>query len=419
MDRENNVEFIQGMLKAIASIYKDVNKAFSDKVYALATDPNVDFVKLRDKFNQACKDYGIPMSEGIKKFQGHMNQAIQKEEDLKIAEDNNVIQEIREEQEEKAEEVLIAENAEQLQEEVNTEEVEQLEPTSEVIEEKAETIGEENVNIDYSNEEVSLSVGPDDNVESIGNQLLDLKSKGILATAVIGGVVLSNANFDKITEIKSDYYYMQAQSLKNAYQTMMENKDANDHIEMAVVTPKGEDNKRRVMISNPNNTGANRYLEFSDGKDFDLYLMPTLIDSFIGENDSIKEVDDELGTTRGRSFSSNEEKDNDSRYLYVAEMSNGNKLTLSMTEESIDNTKSYINERLQIVTKEVNKEANQVIEDVIKNTEDLEKADKMVKQLKFNPPSSNGFISGLGIGALVGLSVIGNIVVLYLLKIFG
>ena len=419
-------EFIQGMLKAFSSIYKDANKGFSDDVYKLATDPNVSFVELKRKFDQICKDNGIPMSEGLKKFQDHLNQAVQKEEDLVLVESSDNVEPITEE--------TVVDN-EKVKEEVVTEQPVEVQPENEVVEEVLEdkqieepvtseeveevetTIDSLDSDVDYSNDKVVLTQGPNDTIDSIGKQLLDLKAKGILAEVVINGVVLSNNNFDNINQMKKDYYAVESQKLKDSYNNAMLNKNVNEHINMAIVTPQGENNKRTVMINNINNPSANTIVQFEDGNDFDQYVMPELIDSFIGTDNNITVIDDELGISRGHNFSIDQpHKD---RYVYMAQMSNGNQLALTMAESSIDKTKTYINERLEDVTKEVNKEANQAIKNAINNEHELEKANNKVKQIKLTPPSSNGFVSGLGIGALVGLSVIGNIVVLYLLKIFG
>ena len=420
MGQKDDREFIQGMLRAISSIYKTANKEFSDEAYKLATDPNMDFVSLRDKFNQICKDYGIPVSEGIKKFQDRMNEVVQREEDLKLTEDKDIVQEVAKEEVEDREEINVIENEQKLEEEKAKEELEEIveeeqleEEPIEVLEEQEEVIS--NNTVDYTNKEVTLEMGPSDTVDSMGKQLLDLKAKGIAASVLINGVLLSNNYFDNIDQMKSSYYYQQSQNLKDLYSTAMDNKNANDHVEMAIITPKGEDNKRMVMINNSNNPSTKNVMEFTDGKDFDQYVMPNLIDSFIGDGNKISEVDDELGITRGSAFANKEEKD---RYLYMAQMSNGNQIALNMAADSIDKAKSYINERLEVVTEEINKEANSIINNALENEAELEKANNKVKQLNLTPPSSTGFISGLGIGALVGVGIVIILIILYFLKIF-
>ena len=73
-----------------------------------------------------------------------------------------------------------------------------------------------------------------------------------------------------------------------------------------------------------------------------------------------------------------------------------------------------IDEYISLPPEEHNKEANEQILEANNNGEQLEKA--AVKVKKLNP---NGFVTGLGMGALIGLSIVGNIIGLYLLKLFG
>ena len=422
---ENNREFIQGMLKAFSTIYRDANPTFSNDTYKLATDPNVSFVELKKRFEQICKDNGIPMSEGLKKFQTALDEAVKVEEQTLQEEDTEKVEVLNEETVENSDEITteaveeVQESGDEVLEEIVEDKLEEdiVEEPLEVeqVEEIESTVDSLGSDVTYSNDKVVLDVGINDNVDSIGKQLLDLKAQGIVAEALINGVLLSNANFDNMDQLKSNYYAVEAQKLKDFYNNAMLNKNDGEHINMAIITPEGESDKRTVMINNQNNPSVSTVVEFSDGKDFDHYVMPELLDTIIDKGDTISVIDDQFGITRGNSFAPDEPKQD--RYLYMAEMSNGNQLAISMAESSIDAATKYINQRLEDVTDKVNEEANQIIDSAIENEHELEKADAKVKQLKFDKPSS-GFVTGLGIGIVIGISIIVIIIVLYLLKVF-
>ena len=433
----NDREFIEGMLKAFSSIHKDSNKGFSDDVYELATDPNVSFVEMRRRFDQICKENGIPMSEGIKKFQARLNQAAQKEEDSLVSgiHDNvdavgdNIVAPKSDDKGKPMGEVAVAKPIDKIVAEKTEKPLPNTEVVEELLEEKVEKpitteeIKEVEVMADtmspnaaYKNNRMVLTVSPQDSIDSIGNQLMTLKSQGVDAEVNFNGMLLSNTNFNNVDQIKKDYYAQETKKLKDFYNEAALNKEENENINMSIVSPKGEDNKRVVMINNSNNPSISTMVQFDNGVDFDHYVMPDLIDAYVPTDSKITEIDDELGISRGHNFAvDNQPQD---RYLYMAQMSNGNQLALNMEASSIDQAKTYINERLENVTKEVNEEANKNMADAAQkeNENELEKENNKVKKLKFEP-NNNGFVNGIGIGVIAGISIVIIIVLLLVFKV--
>ena len=125
-----------------------------------------------------------------------------------------------------------------------------------------------------------------DTVESMANQLIDLKAKGIAAKAMINGMEVYNV-FDTMEQFKEGYYNYQTQELMRIYNNIATNRQLGEHTSMAIFTPEGENNKRVVRIGNSNGESFdnqnNITLEFTDGKDFDLYMMPALMKAFTND----------------------------------------------------------------------------------------------------------------------------------------
>lgn len=414
MDKDFILKMIENISKSYSGI--ETHKGFSEDLYALASNPDVDLTYLKKRLQDICKSYDIPEStiETINNLNNGINVLIQKESDNKILEDTAklevITEQMQQEQAEQQEQIEINRQIEQQQEK------EEVEQTEEIVENSEAEISIDNDT--NSIEEVSLEMRGNDTVESMANQLIDLKAKGIAAKAMINGMEVYNV-FDTMEQFKEGYYNYQTQELMRIYNTIATNRQLSEHTSMAIFTPEGENNKRVVRIGNSNGESFdnqnNITLEFTDGKDFDLYMMPALMKSFTNDCSDIKEIDDENNITRGVSLSNEDRKENpDERYRYFATMTNDNKLMLSMASESIDQAKVYINSSTKVVTEEHNKEANEQILEANNNGEQLEKA--AVKVKKLNP---NGFVTGLGMGALIGLSIVGNIIGLYLLKLFG
>lgn len=418
MDKDFILKMIENISKSYSGI--ETHKGFSEDLYALASNPDIDLTYLKKRLQDICKSYDIPEStiETINNLNNGINVLIQKESDNKILEDTAklevITEQMQQEQAEQQEQIEINRQIEQQQEKEALEE--EVEQTEEIVENSEAEISIDNDT--NSIEEVSLEMRGNDTVESMANQLIDLKAKGIAAKAMINGMEVYNV-FDTLEQFKEGYYNYQTQELMRIYNTIATNRQLGEHTSMAIFTPEGENNKRVVRIGNSNGESFdnqnNITLEFTDGKDFDLYMMPALMKSFTNDCSDIKEIDDENNITRGVSLSNEDRKENpDERYRYFATMTNDNKLMLSMASESIDQAKVYINSSTKVVTEEHNKEANEQIVEANNNGEQLEKA--AVKVKKINP---NGFVTGLGMGALIGLSIVGNIIGLYLLKLFG
>lgn len=421
-----NKEFILKMIENISKNYSgiDSHKGFSNELYTLASNPDVDLSYLKKRLQEICKAYEIPESTiaTINNLNNGINVLLQKEADTKAIENTAQLPKIDEVEVKKPEEIVAAIRQEEIQqEEITQEQIEEIQEENENVDEVS--ISEETDNIEqvdsYNNmEEVSLTMGENDSIESIAKQLLDLKAKKIAAHAIINGMDVHNT-FDSMDQFKEGYYSFQSQELIRMYSTIMTNRDIGEYTQLNVITPEGEDSKRVVRIANGDGIGFNdRYftMEFTDGRDFDMYMMPVLIKQFTNDCSEIKEVVDEKDVTRGMNFSNQiMQDDSKERYRYFATMTNENKLMLIMASESIDQAKVYINQSTRIITDEINKEANEQITKANKNGEQLEKAAVKVKQL----PHANGFASGLGIGALIGLSIVGNAIGLYLLKLFG
>lgn len=418
MDKDFILKMIENISKSYSGI--ETHKGFSEDLYALASNPDVDLTYLKKRLQDICKSYDIPEStvETINNLNNGINVLIQKESDNKILEDTAklevITEQMQQEQAEQQEQIEINRQIEQQQEKEALEE--EVEQTEEIVENSEAEISIDNDT--NSIEEVSLEMRGNDTVESMANQLIDLKAKGIAAKAMINGMEVYNV-FDTLEQFKEGYYNYQTQELMRIYNNIATNRQLGEHTSMAIFTPEGENNKRIVRIGNSNGESFdnqnNITLEFTDGKDFDLYMMPALMKSFTNDCSDIKEIDDENNITRGVSLSNEDRKENpDERYRYFATMTNDNKLMLSMASESIDQAKAYINSSTKVVTEEHNKEANEQIVEANNNGEQLEKA--AVKVKKLNP---NGFVTGLGMGALIGLSIVGNIIGLYLLKLFG
>lgn len=418
MDKDFILKMIENISKSYSGI--ETHKGFSEDLYALASNPDVDLTYLKKRLQDICKSYDIPEStiETINNLNNGINVLIQKESDNKILEDTAklevITEQMQQEQAEQQEQIEINRQIEQQQEKEALEE--EVEQTEEIVENSEAEISIDNDT--NSIEEVSLEMRGNDTVESMANQLIDLKAKGIAAKAMINGMEVYNV-FDTLEQFKEGYYNYQTQELMRIYNNIATNRQLGEHTSMAIFTPEGENNKRVVRIGNSNGESFdnqnNITLEFTDGKDFDLYMMPALMKSFTNDCSDIKEIDDENNITRGVSLSNEDRKENpDERYRYFATMTNDNKLMLSMASESIDQAKVYINSSTKVVTEEHNKEANEQIVEANNNGEQLEKA--AVKVKKLNP---NGFVTGLGMGALIGLSIVGNIIGLYLLKLFG
>lgn len=414
MDKDFILKMIENISKSYSGI--ETHKGFSEDLYALASNPDIDLTYLKKRLQDICKSYDIPEStiETINNLNNGINVLIQKESDNKILEDTAklevITEQMQQEQAEQQEQIEINRQIEQQQEK------EEVEQTEEIVENSEAEISIDNDT--NSIEEVSLEMRGNDTVESMANQLIDLKAKGIAAKAMINGMEVYNV-FDTLEQFKEGYYNYQTQELMRIYNNIATNRQLGEHTSMAIFTPEGENNKRVVRIGNSNGESFdnqnNITLEFTDGKDFDLYMMPALMKSFTNDCSDIKEIDDENNITRGVSLSNEDRKENpDERYRYFATMTNDNKLMLSMASESIDQAKVYINSSTKVVTEEHNKEANEQIVEANNNGEQLEKA--AVKVKKLNP---NGFVTGLGMGALIGLSIVGNIIGLYLLKLFG
>lgn len=418
MDKDFILKMIENISKSYSGI--ETHKGFSEDLYALASNPDIDLTYLKKRLQDICKSYDIPEStiETINNLNNGINVLIQKESDNKILEDTAklevITEQMQQEQAEQQEQIEINRQIEQQQEKEALEE--EVEQTEEIVENSEAEISIDNDT--NSIEEVSLEMRGNDTVESMANQLIDLKAKGIAAKAMINGMEVYNV-FDTLEQFKEGYYNYQTQELMRIYNNIATNRQLGEHTSMAIFTPEGENNKRIVRIGNSNGESFdnqnNITLEFTDGKDFDLYMMPALMKSFTNDCSDIKEIDDENNITRGVSLSNEDRKENpDERYRYFATMTNDNKLMLSMASESIDQAKAYINSSTKVVTEEHNKEANEQIVEANNNGEQLEKA--AVKVKKLNP---NGFVTGLGMGALIGLSIVGNIIGLYLLKLFG
>lgn len=418
MDKDFILKMIENISKSYSGI--ETHKGFSEDLYALASNPDIDLTYLKKRLQDICKSYDIPEStiETINNLNNGINVLIQKESDNKILEDTAklevITEQMQQEQAEQQEQIEINRQIEQQQEKEALEE--EVEQTEEIVENSEAEIGIDNDT--NSIEEVSLEMRGNDTVESMANQLIDLKAKGIAAKAMINGMEVYNV-FDTMEQFKEGYYNYQTQELMRIYNNIATNRQLGEHTSMAIFTPEGENNKRVVRIGNSNGESFdnqnNITLEFTDGKDFDSYMMPALMKSFTNDCSDIKEIDDENNITRGVSLSNEDRKENpDERYRYFATMTNDNKLMLSMASESIDQAKVYINSSTKVVTEEHNKEANGQIVEANNNGEQLEKA--AVKVKKLNP---NGFVTGLGMGALIGLSIVGNIIGLYLLKLFG
>lgn len=421
-----NKVFILKMIENISKSYSgiDTYKGFAEDLYALASNPDVDLTYLKNKLNELREAYEIPESTiaTIKELNRGINNLIQKEIDNKTIENTAQLAKIEEAEIKRQEEIEAAIRQEEIKkEEVIQEQVEEIQEENENVDEVSiseETDNMEQVDSYNKIEEVTLTMGENDIVDDIARQLIELKAKGIAAHALINGMDVHNV-FDSVDQFKEGYYNFQSQNLINLYNSVMTKRGLGEHTNMMVVTPEGADNKRMIYIGNSDSdafdVNKTASLVFTDGRDFDMYIMPNLIEEFTKDCSEIKEVDDEKDVTRGMNFSNKiTPDDSKERYRYFATMTNENKLMLTMASESIDQAKVYINQSTRVVTDEVKREANEQIAEANKNGEQLEKAAVKVKQL----PHANGFVSGLGIGALVGLSIVGNIIGLYLLKLF-
>ena len=410
-------DFILKMIENISKSFKDTDPDFSAELDHLIENPDVDLTYLKTRLAEVAKSYDLPDSvvETIGSLNNGINVLIQKEEDHKILEQTA---ELKLEQEQ----MDINRQIEEQRVEEAKQEEQQLEE-SEILEEKSEEEIREEIKEDDISEKTDsvtsteIEMGPSDTVESMANKLMNLAAQGVLATAVINGMEVSNDKFTTMDQFKEGYYKYQLDMLIQKYNEKASTRMPGQHTDMVIYSPEGEDNKRVVVFGNITNEGLNatnsETLEFVDGKDFDQYLMKGLVNAFAVDGHEIKSVDDEQEITRGTAVS-NDSSEKQDRYRYYATMSNENRLALNMASDSIDQAKMYLEGSL--VTENRKTDVEQ-IEKAEENGMEREKAVEKVK--KMTPPSTSGFVSGLGIGLMAGVSIIGNILVLYLLKIIG
>ena len=410
-------DFILTMIENISKSFKDTDPDFSAELDRLIENPDVDLTYLKTKLAEVAKSYDLPESvvDTITSLNNGINVLIQKEEDHKILEQTAELQ-LQQEQ------VDIHRQIEEQKIEEAKIEQQQLEK-EEVLEEKSEEEIQEEIDMDESVEKVEtvssakIEMGPYDTIESMASKLMDLASQGILATAVINGMEVSNDKFSSMEQFKEGYYRYQLETLIQKYNEKASTRMPGQHTDMVIYSPEGEDNKRIVIFGNIENEGLNRNnsetLEFTDGKDFDQYIMRGLVETFAKDGQEIKDVEDEQKISRGSAVTNASPVKQD-RYRYYATMTNDNRLALNMAADSIEQAKMYLNGS---TVNEIKREDVEQIQMAEEHGMEREKAVEKVK--KMAPPPANGFVSGIGIGLMAGLSIIGNIVVLYLLKIIG
>ena len=422
MDLDRN--FILQMIENISKSFKDTDPDFSAELDHLIENPDVDLTYLKTRLAEVAKSYDIPDSvvETINSLNNGINVLIQKEEDhkileqtaeLKLEQEQIGINRQLEEQQDYIEQKQQMEVEEAKQEQVeNPEELEEMEEVKEDVQE--ETLSTEEIEPVTSTQ---LEMGPNDTIENMAQKLMDLAAQGILATAVINGMEVSNDKFSTMEQFKEGYYRYQLSALIQKYNAKAATRMPGQHTDMVIYSPEGEDNKRVVILGNITNEGLNQTnsetLEFTDGKDFDQYIMRGLIEAFVKDGQEIKSVEDEQEITRGSTVT-NSSPERQDRYRYYATMTNENRLALNMAVDSIEQAKVYLNGSK---VEENRIEDVEQIQQAEQNGMEREKAVEKVK--KFAPPAPNGFVSGLGIGLIAGFSIIGNILVLYLLKIIG
>ena len=420
MDRD----FVFQMIKTISSSFKNTDPDFAAELDHLIENPDVDLNYLKTRLADITKSYDIPESvnETINSLSNGINVLIQKEEDHKLVEENAEKQAQIQEQVEinqqietqKIEEAKAAEQAK-----LEEEKIEELKekPEEEIKEELVEDTVNTNVEEVNTVESTTIEMGPNDTVEGMAEYLMALAEQGIVATAIINGMEVNNQTFNSIEQFKEGYYDYQLNNILRQYSDKSLTRAPGEHTDMAIYTPQGEDNKRVVVLGNVDNGGLDERnsitLEFTDGKDFDNYIMKDLLKAFVVDGQDIKNVEDVREVRRGAAVTNGDAIEQD-RNRYFATMTNGNRLALNMAADSIEQAKMYIHSvRID--------EYKQEDVDTIKQAEEngMEREQAVQKVLKMQMPSSNGFVSGLGIGAMVGVSIVGNLLVLYLLKIIG